>query len=128
MIYDKNISEKIIKNIFSILKLSGFKIFIIKLEGSKKNKTEKYLFQIIDFHKNINSSKIISTLSEKSKSVGEITFFLLSILRCTCILLMINSLYILFKVSTFSSKDLIKVIIDSLRFLISLKLFFNTNN
>ena len=49
LIYDKNISEKIIKNIFSILKLSGFKIFIIKLEGSKKNKTEKYLFQIIDF-------------------------------------------------------------------------------
>ena len=51
---------------------------------------KKILFQSIDFHKNINSSKIISTLSEKSKSVGEITFFLLSILRCTCILLMIT--------------------------------------
>ena len=51
---------------------------------------KKILFQSIDFHKNINSSKIISTLNEKSKSVGEITFFLLSILRCTCILLMIT--------------------------------------
>jgi len=49
LVFDKNISEEIIKNIFSTLKLSGFKIYIIKLEGSKKNKTEKYLFKIIDF-------------------------------------------------------------------------------
>ena len=39
------------------------------------------MYQNLDFHKNTNSSKIISTLNEKSKSVGEITFFLLSILK-----------------------------------------------
>ena len=49
LIFDKNISSEIIKNIFSFLKLSGFKIYILKVEGTKKNKNEKYLFKIIDF-------------------------------------------------------------------------------
>jgi 3-dehydroquinate synthase len=49
LIFDKNISGEIIENIFSFLKLSGFKIYVLKLEGSKKNKNEKYLFKIIDF-------------------------------------------------------------------------------
>ena len=86
---------------------------------------KKILFQSIDFHKNINSSKIISTLSEKSKSVGEITFFLLSILRCTCILLMItiSTIYI-------SSKEfvLITLIFFLLYFLIYLIFKKKMNN
>ena len=48
LVFDKNISEEIINNINSFLKLSGFKIFILKLEGSKLNKNEKYLFKILD--------------------------------------------------------------------------------
>ena len=40
LIFDKNISGEIIENIFSFLKLSGFKIYVLKLEGSKKNKNE----------------------------------------------------------------------------------------
>ena len=36
LIFDKNISSEIIKNIFSFLKLSGFKIYILKVEGTKK--------------------------------------------------------------------------------------------
>ncbi len=48
LIFDKNISEDIINNINSFLKLSGFKVFILKLEGSKLNKNEKYLFKILD--------------------------------------------------------------------------------
>lgn len=51
---------------------------------------ENILYQEINFHNNINSSKIISIINEKSKSIGEITFFILSILRSTCILLMIT--------------------------------------
>ncbi len=86
---------------------------------------KKILFQSIDFHKNINSSKIISTLSEKSKSVGEISFFLLSILRCTCILLMItiSTIYI-------SSKEfvLITLIFFLLYFLIYLIFKKKMNN
>lgn len=67
------------------------------------------LYQELDFHKNINSSKIISTINEKSKSIGEITFFLLSILRSICILLMIT-------IST--------IYISSVQFVLIVLLFF----
>ena len=74
-----------------------------------KNIFRKIMYQNLNFHKNINSSKIISTLNEKSKSVGEITFFTLSILRCICILTVI----------TFST-----IYISSIKFILIVVLFF----
>ena len=74
-----------------------------------ENIFKKIVYQDLDFHKNINSSKIISTLNEKSKSIGEITFFLLSILRCFCILLIIT-------IST--------IYISSIQFVLVVLLFF----
>ena len=74
-----------------------------------KNIFRKIMYQNLNFHKNINSSKIISTLNEKSKSVGEITFFTLSILRCICILTVI----------TFST-----IYISSIKFILIVILFF----
>ena len=73
LVFDKNISEEIIKNIFSFLKLTGFKIYIIKLEGSKKNKSEKYLFKIVDFliEKKFTKNSII--LSCGGGVVGDLT-------------------------------------------------------
>ncbi|MDC0417206.1 3-dehydroquinate synthase [Candidatus Pelagibacter sp.] len=73
LVFDKNISEEIIKNIFSTLKLSGFKIYIIKLEGSKKNKTEKYLFKIIDFLLANKFTKNSIILSCGGGVVGDLT-------------------------------------------------------
>ena len=74
-----------ILNIF----FNTFLFYKINISVSK-NIFKKIVFQNLNFHKNTNSSKIISTLNEKSKSVGEITFFLLNILRCSCILLVIS--------------------------------------
>ncbi len=73
LVFDKNISEEIVKNIFSILKLSGFKIFVIKLEGSKKNKTEKYLFKIIDFLIQNKFTKNSIILSFGGGVIGDLT-------------------------------------------------------
>ena len=59
-----------ILNIF----LNTFLYYKINTSISKKI-FKKIMYQNLDFHKNTNSSKIISTLNEKSKSVGEIIFF-----------------------------------------------------
>ena len=37
-LYDKNISSKIVENVFSQLKISGCNVFKIEFLGSKKNK------------------------------------------------------------------------------------------
>lgn len=59
----------------------------------------KTIDQSLNFHNNINSSSIISAITQKSRSVGEITFFLLGIAK---------SLFVLFAVTViainFSSK------------------------
>ena len=47
-IYDKNINKSLIQQILDNLKLSGCRIFKMKIEGSKINKNEKLLFKIID--------------------------------------------------------------------------------
>lgn len=47
-VYDKNIDNSLIQEILDNLKLSGCKIFTLKIEGSKINKNEKLLFQIVD--------------------------------------------------------------------------------
>ena len=49
LIYDDKIEKNIIKNIFHELKLSGCKIYSLKIKGDKLNKNEKYLFKILDF-------------------------------------------------------------------------------
>ena len=111
----QNINQILIICAFTVVCITLLKIFNIffntflyyKINTTvSKNIFQKIIFQNIDFHKNINSSKIISTLNEKSKSVGEITFFLLSILRCVCILLMItiSTIYI-------SSKEFVFIVI-----------------
>lgn len=48
-IYDQNVSKKFVSNIQENLKLSGCKTIPLKLSGSKKNKSTKTLFKIIDF-------------------------------------------------------------------------------
>ena len=111
----QNINQILIICAFTVVCITLLKIFNIffntflyyKINTTvSKNIFQKIIFQNIDFHKNINSSKIISTLNEKSKSVGEITFFLLSILRCVCILLMItiSTIYI-------SSKEFVFIVV-----------------
>ena len=111
----QNINQILIICAFTVVCITLLKIINIFLNTFlyykinttvSKNIFQKIIFQNIDFHKNINSSKVISTLNEKSKSVGEITFFLLSILRCMCILLMIT-------ISTIfiSSKEFVFIVI-----------------
>ncbi len=108
-----------ILNIF----LNTFLYYKINTSISKKI-FKKIMYQNLDFHKNTNSSKIISTLNEKSKSVGEITFFLLSILRCICILIVItvSTIYIS------SIKFVPVVIIFFLFYFLIYKLFKNRLN
>ena len=48
-LYDKNISSKIVENVFSQLKISGCNVFKIEFLGSKKNKSLKAILKIIDF-------------------------------------------------------------------------------
>ena len=49
LIYDNKIDSKIIKNILSVLKLSGCKIYSLQIKGDKVNKNEKFLFKVLDF-------------------------------------------------------------------------------
>ena len=49
LVYDDKIEKKILQSIFHELKLSGCKIYSLKIKGNKLNKNEKYLFKIIDF-------------------------------------------------------------------------------
>lgn len=48
-VVDKNISKKKILNIFDQLKMTGCKVYILRLVGDKKNKGIKTLLRIIDF-------------------------------------------------------------------------------
>ena len=47
-LYDKNINKLLIQQILENLKLSGCRIYVMKVEGDKINKNEKLLFKIID--------------------------------------------------------------------------------
>lgn len=49
IIIDKKIDKKIIKNLLKDLSYSDLSISILKVDGSKFNKNEKFLFKIIDF-------------------------------------------------------------------------------
>ena len=63
-IYDKNIKSNLVKNILENLKLSGCKVYILKLNGSKNNKSTKTLFQIIDtlIKKNFTKKSVLISL------------------------------------------------------------------
>ena len=50
--------------------------------------------QELEFHNNINSSSLISTVTEKAKSTGEITFFILGIIKSIFMLMTITLLAI----------------------------------
>ena len=64
LIYDKNIETKFIKNFHELLKLSGCKIFLLRLEGNKSNKNEKILFKILDYliSKNFTKKSILISI------------------------------------------------------------------
>ena len=57
IVYDKNIQNTFIDRFYNSMKLSGCKIFKLELEGSKKNKNEKILFNILNFLLSNNFSK-----------------------------------------------------------------------
>lgn len=72
-IFDKNISKDLLDDIFFSLKLNGFKIYKFKLDGSKYNKNEKYLFKIIDFLIKKKFSKNSILLSCGGGVVGDLS-------------------------------------------------------
>ena len=47
IVYDKNIKNSFIKEFHSLLKISGCKIFLLKLEGSKKKQKWKNFIQYL---------------------------------------------------------------------------------
>tara|TARA_B100000795_G_C22802077_1_gene442498 strand:- start:2288 stop:3898 length:1611 start_codon:yes stop_codon:yes gene_type:complete len=57
--------------------------------------------QELEFHNNINSSSLISAVTEKGKSAGEITFFILSIIKSLFMLMTITILAIYISSKTF---------------------------
>ncbi len=63
LIYDDKIEKRIVKSIFSELKISGCRIYSLQIKGDKFNKNEKFLFKILDFlikHKFTKKSVIFS--------------------------------------------------------------------
>ena len=48
LVVDKNINKDVIKNLYSDLKYSNYKISTLNVNGNKSNKNEKFLFKIID--------------------------------------------------------------------------------
>jgi len=72
-VHDKNISHQLIEKIYTILKTFGFKVFVVSLEGSKINKNEKSLFQIIDVMIKYELSKNSILLSCGGGVVGDIS-------------------------------------------------------
>ena len=48
IIIDRKLNSKFTKYLFKDLKLCGLKLTILRVNASKKNKNEKFLFKIID--------------------------------------------------------------------------------
>jgi 3-dehydroquinate synthetase len=72
IVYDKNIQNTFINKFYNTLKLSGCKIFKLKLEGSKKNKNEKILFDILNFLLSNNFSKKSILISIGGGVIGDV--------------------------------------------------------
>jgi len=72
-LYDKNIDNVLIQRILDNLKISGCKIFKIKIEGNKTNKNEKLLFKIIDTLIKNNFTKKSTVISCGGGVVGDVS-------------------------------------------------------
>tara|TARA_B100000989_G_C19526382_1_gene467090 strand:+ start:1081 stop:2190 length:1110 start_codon:yes stop_codon:yes gene_type:complete len=72
-IFDKNISKDMTNQIFEQLKANGFKIYKVELKGLKNNKSEKYLFKILDFLIEKKFTKNSIMLSCGGGVIGDIT-------------------------------------------------------
>lgn len=61
VIMDKNLGDKFTKYLINDLKLTNFDITFLKVEASKKNKNEKFLFKIINklIEKNFSKKSVI---------------------------------------------------------------------
>ena len=109
-----------------LLKISNifFNTFLYyKINTSVSNNIfYKILFQRLDFHKNTNSANLISVINEKSKSVGEITFFLMNIMRALLILSTITTVTIYI-----SSKEFLLVFVVFLILFLSIYFIFKKN-
>lgn len=71
-VYDQNISQKIVNDILSNLKISGCKIICLKINGNKFNKSEKTLFKIIDCLIKNNFTKKSVLISLGGGVIGDI--------------------------------------------------------
>ena len=72
IVYDKNIDNTFISKFHSLLKVAGCKIFLLQLEGSKKNKNEKALFNILNFLLSKNFSKKSVLISIGGGVLGDV--------------------------------------------------------
>ena len=61
----------------------------------------KTLYSNFNFHQKENSASLIATIVEKSKSVGEITFFILGIIKSTIMLISITAVAIFLSSKSF---------------------------
>ena len=109
-----------------LLKISNifFNTFLYyKINTSVSNNIfYKILFQRLDFHKNTNSANLISVINVKSQSVGEITFFLMNIMRALLILSTITTVTIYI-----SSKEFLLVFVVFLILFLSIYFIFKKN-
>lgn len=72
IVYDKNIQSDFIKKFHDSLKVSGCRIFKLELEGKKKNKNEKTLFNILNFLLSNNFSKKSILISIGGGVLGDV--------------------------------------------------------
>ena len=72
IVYDKNIKNSFIKEFHSLLKISGCKIFLLKLEGSKKNKNERTVVNILNYLLAKNFSKKSVLISIGGGVLGDV--------------------------------------------------------
>lgn len=72
VIIDKNLSKKFTKYLIDDLKLAKFEITFVKVEASKKNKNEKFLFKIINKLIEQNFSKKSVIISCGGGVIGDV--------------------------------------------------------
>lgn len=73
LIIDRKINNNVITNLLNDLKQSNYEIFLLKLDGSKKNKNHKMLFKIIDILINNNFTKKSLILSCGGGVIGDVS-------------------------------------------------------
>ena len=73
LVIDRNISRDVINNLFDDIKVSGFTIFTLFIDGEKKNKNEKLLFKILDELINKSFTKKSVIISCGGGVVGDVS-------------------------------------------------------